>query len=61
MRINMTAAILKFVYTIIIYLFLLRVVAKDLPFNICEKDEDCLEFCAHDKVAKCMLNICFCF
>ncbi|KEH24823.1 Nodule Cysteine-Rich (NCR) secreted peptide [Medicago truncatula] len=30
MRINMTAAILKFVYTIIIYLFLLRVVAKDL-------------------------------
>lgn len=54
-------AILKFVYTIIIYLFLLHVVAKDLPFNICEKDEDCLEFCAHDEVAKCMLNICFCF
>ncbi|AES74458.1 putative Late nodulin [Medicago truncatula] len=46
-------AILKFVYTLILYLFLLYVV----PFHRCEKDEDC----AHAQMAQCVLTNCICY
>jgi len=32
-----------------------------IAFHKCEKDEDCLEICADDEMAMCILNVCFCY
>nr|ABS31401.1 nodule-specific cysteine-rich peptide 122 [Medicago truncatula] len=50
------AVILKFVYIMIIFLFLLYVVNG----TRCNRDEDCPFICTGPQIPKCVSHICFC-
>ncbi|AES79717.1 Nodule Cysteine-Rich (NCR) secreted peptide [Medicago truncatula] len=63
------AAILKFVYIMIIYLFVLLVAVKGYSFEECKEDADChpvcsvpgcSNICTLPDVPTCIDNNCFC-